>query len=233
MIRLTLLGRWRLLRDGIPVVVSPNGRRLLAFLALHGARDRAFVTGTLWPESSERRAHANLRTTLWRLRHEDADIVVATPTQLWISSASSDLKDLTDYATSLLADPEAPIRDDKFELLAGPKLLPGWYDDWVESERGRLAQLRLHALEVLSRRLLAAGRVTPALEAALAAVRIEPLRESARCAVIRAQIAEANIAEAVREFEQFRDLLAKEFDVEPSERISRLVAPYLRRSDRR
>lgn len=228
-----MLGRWRMLRDGMPVAVSPAGRRLIAFLALYGARDRAFVTGTLWPESSELRAHANLRTTLWRLRREDADLVAATPTQLWLGFASSDVEDVTEYATSLLSDPEAPIKDDKFELLAGPELLPGWYDDWVESERGRLGQLRLHALESLSRRLLAAGQVATALQAALAAVRIEPLRESARRIVIRAQIAEANIAEAVREFEQYRDLLAKEFGAQPSERIAELVAPYLRHSARR
>jgi DNA-binding SARP family transcriptional activator len=230
---MTLFGRWRLLRDGIPVAVSPNGRRLLAFLALCGARDRAFVVGALWPESSEARAHANLRTTLWRLRREGADVVAATPTQISLYGVSSDVDDFTTYAMSLVNDPNALVQDDKYGLLAGPELLPGWYDDWVESERKRLGQLRLHALEALSRRLLAASRVAPALEAALAAVRIDPLRESARRTLIRAQIAEANIAEAVREFQHFRDLLAKEFDVTPSERIAGLVAPYLRSSARR
>lgn len=231
--RMTLFGRWRLLRSGMPVAVSPNGRRLLAFLGLCGARDRAFVVGALWPESSEQRGHANLRTTIWRLRRECADIVAATPTQISLHGVSSDVDDFVGYATSLVNDPIAQIWDDKYGLLAGPDLLPGWYDDWVESERNRLGQLRLHALEALSRRLLAASRVAPALEAALAAVRIDPLRESARRTLIRAQIAEANIAEAIREYEHFRDLLAQEFDVQPSERIAELVAPYMGRSVRR
>lgn len=230
---MALFGRWRLLRGGMPVAVSPNGRRLLAFLALCGARDRSFVVGALWPESSEPRAHANLRTTLWRLRREGADVVAATPTQIWLHGVSSDVDDFTSYATSLVNDPTAPIQDDKYGLLAGAELLPGWYEDWVEYERRRLGQLRLYALEALSRRLLAASRAAPALEAALAAVRIDPLRESARRTLISAQIAEANFAEAVREFEHFRDLLAEEFDVNPSERIAELVAPYLRSSARR
>ncbi len=217
----------------MPVAVAPNGRRLLAFLALCGARDRAFVVGALWPDSSEPRAHASLRTTLWRLRRDGADVVAATPTQISLDGVSSDVDDFTRYASWLVNDPTAPIQDDKYGLLAGAELLPGWYDDWVESERRRLGQLRLHALEALSRRLLAASRPASALQAALAAVRIDPLRESARRTVIRAQIAEANIVEAVREFEQFRDLLAEEFDVNPSERIAELVAPYLRGSAHR
>ena len=38
------------------------------------------------------------------------------------------------------------------------ELLPSWYDDWVLLERERLRQLRMHAWEALSEKLVRAGR---------------------------------------------------------------------------
>jgi DNA-binding SARP family transcriptional activator len=64
-------------------------------------------------------------------------------------------------------------------------LFPGWYDDWVLLERERLRRLRLHALEVLADKLVREGRYGEAVQATYAAVRTEPLRESAHRAVVR------------------------------------------------
>ena len=43
------------------------------------------------------------------------------------------------------------------------KPLPDWSDDWLVLERERWDQLRLHALETLARRLIAAEKYLPAL----------------------------------------------------------------------
>jgi DNA-binding SARP family transcriptional activator len=226
--RLTLLGRWRLLRAGTPVTLSRNGQRLVAFLALSGPRDRDFVAGTLWSDSSQLRAHANLRNALWRLRRAGGELVSATPDQLGLSGTSIDVDDLITYATDLLNDPAAPIDARRSGLLAGPGLLPGWYEDWVQEQRDRLDQLRVEALERLSARLLSARLLALAAETARAAIRLDPLRESARCRLIDAQLAESNLAGAVREYRQFHTLLTRELGVAPSRRITALVAPYLR-----
>ena len=74
-------------------------------------------------------------------------------------------------------------------------VLPQWYEDWVLVERERFRQLRLRTLETLSRQLLLADRFGPALEAGMAAVAAEPLRESAHRAVIAVHLAEGNQAE--------------------------------------
>lgn len=42
-------------------------------------------------------------------------------------------------------------------------MLPSWYDDWVLLERERLRQLRMHAWEALSEKLVRAGRYGEAL----------------------------------------------------------------------
>ena len=83
-------------------------------------------------------------------------------------------------------------------------LLPDWYDDWVVPEAEEWRQLRLHALEALSDLLTIEGRFAHAMGAALAALRVEPLRESANAAVIRVHLAEGNQADALREFRRYR-----------------------------
>jgi DNA-binding SARP family transcriptional activator len=104
------------------------------------------------------------------------------------------------------------------------ELLPGWYEDWVLLERDRLRQLRLHALEALADKLAAVGRHGEALQAAHAAVRLEPLRESARRAMVRIQLAQGNVAEALRTYESFRRYLVDELGVTPSSQMEELVA---------
>jgi SARP family transcriptional regulator, regulator of embCAB operon len=116
-------------------------------------------------------------------------------------------------------------------------LLPDWYDDWVVPEAEEWRQLRLHALESLSDLLTIEGRYAHAMSAALAALRVEPLRESANAAVIRVHLAEGNQANAVREFRCYRALLQRELGVEPTPSLFELVglAPSIsrrRRGDR-
>jgi DNA-binding SARP family transcriptional activator len=70
---------------------------------------------------------------------------------------------------------------------------------------------------------MAAGRHAEALQTAFAAVRAEPLRESAHRMVIRVHLAEGNVVEALRAFEQFRGLLDRELGVRPTSLMTRLV----------
>jgi hypothetical protein len=91
----------------------------------------------------------------------------------------------------------------------------------VEAEDWR--QLRLHALETLAGRLTAVGCWGQAAAAAQAAVRAEPLRESAHAALIQVHLAEGNQSEAVRQFTRYRALLHAEFGLEPTMRLRRLI----------
>lgn len=56
------------------------------------------------------------------------------------------------------------------------ELLPDWYDSWLPDEREELRQTRLHTLEGVARVLSNSGRHADAIQAALAAIRLEPLR---------------------------------------------------------
>jgi DNA-binding SARP family transcriptional activator len=102
------------------------------------------------------------------------------------------------------------------EEVLSADLLPDWTEDWVLMERESYHQLRLRALEALCRRLGAKGRWGQAVQAGMAAVAGEPLRESARSALIEAHLAERNVGAALREYEAFRQLLHDELGLEPS-----------------
>ena len=103
------------------------------------------------------------------------------------------------------------------------ELLPGWYDDWTTLERERLRQRVLHALEALSREFRRRGRHAEAVEAALAAVNSEPLRESAQRVLVEAHLGECNWVEAERAFISYRDFLERELGVSPSRDLNALV----------
>jgi DNA-binding SARP family transcriptional activator len=140
-----------------------------------------------------------------------------------------DVRELGDWARRV-RDPQVGINEvDMPDTGLRGQLLPGWYDDWVLLERERLHQLRMHAFEAVAKRLTAAGRHGEALEAAYATVRAEPLRESAHRTVVRVHLAEGNVVEALRAYEQFRTLLDDELGVVPSAQMVQLVTPYVGR----
>jgi DNA-binding SARP family transcriptional activator len=214
--------------DDLPRAVQ----RLVAHLCLAGRTTRTAAAGRLWPDVPEDRAHGSLRSALWRLNRVAPGLVEASGCVLRLAAdVRVDARDLVDWARRATAPPAGPgdvaVPD---PALLGD-LLPGWYDDWVLVERERLRQLRMQALEAVAARLACLGRHGEALETAHAAIRAEPLRESAHRTVVRVHLAEGNVAEAVRAFEFFRTMLEEELGVPPSEQLTRLVrhVPRLRR----
>lgn len=214
-----LLGDPYVLQAGQHRCVPEGCKRLLAFVALKGGRvDRRHAAGCLWPDGPEVRASGNLRSALWRLRGSGIDVLEADKVNVYLRErTSTDLDALCGWADRLVAGiaTEADMRVPEWTT-AVAELLPGWYDDWVIFERERVRQRMLHALEVLSCRLRADGRYGEAVEAAMDAVAVEPLRESAQRVLAEAHIAEGNYVEARRTFGAYRELVRRELGVEPS-----------------
>jgi DNA-binding SARP family transcriptional activator len=229
-VRLSLLGSFDLRIDGSPVPVTPNGQRVLAFLALHGpALLRSYVAGSLWLDSSDGHAAGSLRSALWRLNRRGQRLVEAGDERLRLADGLDvDVTSAVAEARELLA-PDGVACPRPSDLLLHGDLLPDWYDDWVALERERFRQLRMHALERLSERLAAAHRFGEAVEAALTAIESEPLRESAHRALMRVYIAEGNRSEALGHYRAFRRMLDDELGLAPSELMETLVAAITQR----
>jgi DNA-binding SARP family transcriptional activator len=224
-IRVSLLGAFELSTDGESIDLAVPAQRVLAFLALQDqAVDRAHVAGVLWRGSGSERAAGSLRSALWRIRRCGESIVEITPRGLRLSQAVRvDVREMISWARRV-GDASHPIEDDDVrQAFDGGELLSDWDDDWVVLEREWLRQLRLHALEVLSQRLVSVGRYGEAIEVALASLRDEPLRESAHRAVISVHLAEGNPSEALRQYRRYRELLRAELGLEPSPLIKELV----------
>lgn len=225
-VRLGLLGGFRLTIDSEILTLPMNSQRLVSFLALQ-ARPllRTYVSGSLWSESTDQRARGSLRSALTRLRHPRYALVELTSDHIELSpNITVDFREAEALARRVL-DPSQELDDAAglHDEVLNADLLPDWTEDWVLIEREAYHQLRLRALEALSRRLIASGSFGQAVQAALAAVAGEPMRESSRRALIEAHIAEGNITAALREYDAFRDLLFAELGREPSAQMIQLV----------
>jgi DNA-binding SARP family transcriptional activator len=219
---LSVLGGFRLSSDGVTVALPSNAQRMLGFLALSGTGQRRDVlAGRLWADASQARAHAYLRTAVWRVRQRLPGVLSCSRDSVELDPAVTvDYRVMTSLAEQLLHHdlPGDELRQVPFTLLA-LDLLPGWDEDWLLIDRERHRQLRIHALEALSTQLTDAGEYGLAIDCAYAAIGIEQLCESATYALLRACLAEGNRAEALRQFRRFRRLLAEETGLRPSPRL--------------
>ena len=225
LMRLSLLNRFELARDGAPEVVPMSGQRLLALLAVHPwPLLRPYVAGTLWPDTSEERAHGSLRSALWRVQRLCPGLIEPAGAQLGIGPAVEvDLHTAEAFARHVLDESDADVvgANPPSHLLGD--LLPDWYDDWLLFERERFRDLRLRALDVLCERLTCAGRFRDAAEVGHAALAAEPLRESAHRALVRIHLLEGNAVEALRQYRLCRRLLAEQLGIDPSSLMEELM----------
>jgi DNA-binding SARP family transcriptional activator len=224
-VEIHLLDSFRLTIDGRTVDLPHPAERLLGLLAIkRHPLLRGYVAGTLWLDNSDGRAAANLRSVLWRLRTRGLSLVVPHNGTLELANGVQvDLWDADALAHRWLTGTETDADHDVPSSGLTGELLPDWYDDWVQDERESYRQLRLHALEMMAERLASLGRWGDAILAALAALSIDPLRESAHRAVIKVYVAEGNVAEAIRQLRRCERLMIEEVGVPPSTRLYELI----------
>lgn len=233
-IRISVLGTLSVLVGGRPLTkLSLGSQRLVAYLALHDrTMSRASVAATMWPQAPDQRAGASLRSALSRMDPLIRQAIVASSTGLRLAdTVAVDLRESQALARRLLQQGARPTDADvSWAAVAAlsVELLPDWYDDWVVGESEGWRQMRVHALEELVRRLNAAGRLAEAAAAARAAIRVEPLRESAHAALVRVHLAAGNQYDALAAFEGYRTLLRRELCLEPTPLLSELVSALRR-----
>jgi len=220
-----VLGGFEVRRDRELVTLPLNAQRLVGFLAVRERPQlRQTVAASLWQDTAQARAAANLRTALWKIRQECGSLIRADRNYLSLDeTATVDLAHLLAQARRLI-NPDAALApaDVSTRSLIGD-LLPDFDDEWIRFEQERLRQLRIHALESLCRRLSACGRHAEAVDAGQVAVAAEPLRESAQYALVVAHVVEGNVCEAKRQFALYRDLLWESLRLTPSISFTELI----------
>jgi DNA-binding SARP family transcriptional activator len=224
-VRVALFGGFQLIRGGEAVGLPLTAQRLVAFLALQPRPVlRSYVASALYMDKTEDRAQGNMRSALWRSRQPGFPLVavrgehlgLAPTVEVDVRIVLAGARHLVDFGQTI----EEPELDEGL-LLAD--LLPDWFDDWVLTERERLRQVRLHALESLCSRLIRRGLVARAIDLGMVVTASEPLRESAHRLLIEAHLAEGNVAEALRQYDRYAAVLRQDLGFEPSPRMRGLL----------
>jgi DNA-binding SARP family transcriptional activator len=223
---LTLLGGFECVHRGNPVPLALGAKRLLALLALQPAGvHRVVAAERLWPASEPDRAVANLRSALWHgKRIGEAPVIDPGGPRLRLAPTVG--VDIHLLLERIRGPGRTGWEDDEHkDAVAGltRTLLPGWSDDWLTFERERWDQVRVHHLECIARQLLAQEHYFAALETAMAAIAVEPIRETAHRIVIEIHLAEGNKATALKHYQRYRGMLQRELNVAPSQQMDQLV----------
>jgi len=216
-----VLGPFAVRRDGTPLRIRPSAQRLLALLAVLGPLRREAAAAALWPASGPATALGNLRNALHRLRQDTIGAVTASSSVLHLSGIDTDIAAMRAWAWEAVrgegawaGPPDVPGQD----------ILPSWDDEWLVQPREEFRLTRIYALEAAAQRLLTAGRFGESAGLAGAAVRADPLRESANRLLIEAHMRNGNRFDASSQYAAYRDLLAEELDVSPGRAVTALVS---------
>jgi predicted ATPase/DNA-binding SARP family transcriptional activator len=202
----------------LPRLRARKGQWLLALLTLHShvAVERAWLAGTLWPDSPEPQAFNNLRVNLADLRRAlgPEAVRLQAPTartlRLDLSGADADLLAF-DQA---IASTEIPALERAVALHRGP-LLEGCTEPWAFQERQAREQAYLDALETLASHAMATGDHATAERRLRRAAAVDPLRENTQRALMQALAAGGNYAAALQVYRELRLLLHREIHAGP------------------
>jgi DNA-binding SARP family transcriptional activator len=223
---LRLLGGFELVGPDGTVDVPPGVQRLLAYVALQGRSvTRARVADDLWPEVDATRAATSLRSALWRVGRLGPLLAAGSQSIRLAPDVRVDVAEVSAMAAQVR---EGAVVDVPFLASFNLELLPGWQEEWVTLERERLRQLELQVLDFLIAHRVERGLLGEAVDAAIRAIRLEPLRESSHRDLIRIYVAAGNRTAALTHYEGFARLLHVELDLAPEPATTALVAPFLR-----
>jgi DNA-binding SARP family transcriptional activator len=228
-LEIQLLGDFRLVYRGkvLTGVDTPRLQSLLAYLLLH--RDspipRKLIAFNYWPDSTEAKAHNNLRSLLHRLRNSlpDADEYIEH-TNSWIRwrCESSYRLDVEQFQiaikdANLISSPDKLIKSliGLIDLYSGD-LLPGCYEDWIIPLRDHLQSDFLSQLDKLIEILESQRKFQEAIRYAQKYLRYQPYQESAHQRMMRLHALNNDRASGLHAYHTCVRVLQNELGIDPS-----------------
>jgi SARP family transcriptional regulator, regulator of embCAB operon len=219
---------------------SRQGRLLFAYLALHRARaiPRDELIDALWPQAAPANATDALTVLLSKLRtvlgadtlSGRASVKLALPADAKIDveetlaavHRAESAAALGDWARAWSAALAA-------QLIAQRPLLPEHDLPWLQEWRRRLDDVLQRALEAYGEACLGIGgcELAGAERTGRRLIALNPLRESGYRLVMQSLAQRGNLAEALRVYEQARNVLREELGIAPGPAIRELHAQLL------
>jgi predicted ATPase/DNA-binding SARP family transcriptional activator len=238
MTRIQLCGRLKADVEGrhvTPDLRGRQGRVLLAYLVLNRGRpvSRDELIAAIWPEAPPADPSAALRTQLSRLRSALGSKALAGRDAVELHLSANTWIDVEAAERAIVAADSALKSADWKDAwahahialnIAGRPFLAGFEAPWVEDVRRELEELHMRAREVIARAGIGLGgsELAGAERAARALIRIAPFRESGYLLLMRALVASGNTAEALRTYDELRNLLAEELGSAPGTEVQAL-----------
>jgi predicted ATPase/DNA-binding SARP family transcriptional activator/Tfp pilus assembly protein PilF len=215
---------------------------LLAYLAYHRrqAHPREVLIELLWPDRVPQAGRGSLSMALSSLRHQleppgvPAGAVILADRFTVQLNPDAVTTDAAEFETALRSAAQARSRSEQGQRLTmaverySGELLPGYYEDWILTERQRLSDLFVQALSRLITHLEQAGEREQALRYAYRAVGADPLREEAYRALMRLYAATGQPVSGLRVYAQLKRLFKRELGEAPSPATSQLARELLR-----
>jgi DNA-binding SARP family transcriptional activator/predicted ATPase len=231
-LHIKLLGGFQLHLDDAPVMVGVQARpqALLTYLLLrrHAPQSRQHLAFLFWPDTSEAQAHTNLRQLLYHLRRAwsavDQFLQIDARSLQWKPEAAFTL-DIVAFERAVargMATHAAQVDGARTVLeeavaLYGGDLLPGCYEDWLLTERERLRQHFLDALEQLVALSEDERDHAAAIHHAQRLLRTDPLHETTYRRLMRLYALNGDRASALRTYHNCVTLLERELGVGPNQ----------------
>jgi DNA-binding SARP family transcriptional activator len=243
-LEIQLLGPTQVRLDGQPITGyrADTAQALLAYLAMHAGTPcrRTSLAGLLWSDYDESSALTNLRQALRRLRTAIGDsertppFLQVTRTTIALNPKSDHWLDVDAFSEALDAvrshahrRPETcavcaerlaeAVELYRGEFLAGFSLDSALFEEWMVVERERLHGQALQALGHLAAYHEAQGEFQEAVRYARRQLELEPWREEAHRALMRALALSGQRSAALAQYEACREVLREELGVEPAE----------------
>lgn len=226
---LDLMKSWQLRQDGEVVHVAARQQRLIAVLAVRGDSLRNFLAGLLWPEYPEAKALESLRVTVHLITRQTPGLVNKKGPMLSLDKrVNVDLHRiraaLKEAGKAGNGKADSGTAAALLQVLRDVDFLPGWYEDWVLYEQSRLRHDQLRAFTLISHRFADMDDYEAAADAAVAALELEPLYESAVRILVTSELAQGNLATALLAYDRYQEQLQREMGVAPSEGLRHLMS---------
>lgn len=250
-LRIHLLGSVRVTHEGLPIGISMGRavKALLGYLTLfrHRFHAREVLAGLFWGDSSEKRARSCLSTTLWRLRkvlEPDRNttgtyLVTTSMGEVGFNQESNHWLDIDVFEkkvklfltrpTESFKSEEANQLEKALNLHTG-ELMEGFYDDWALRERERLRTLYVNGQIHLLHHYSHHNAWEKGLACAQKILNLDPLREEIHREMMRLYFKNGERAQALRQYENCREILAAELGVAPMEETQILYKRILQKS---
>jgi len=225
-----LFGVYPIRIDGEPCYLGISGatQKLFQYLLLAAGKEirRELLAEIFWSRSSVGRQRSALNSAIWRIKQQLTDIdgidLVCNGPTVFLQVApdvSNDAKELSEIVHGISLN--EPLDERNVERLCvalnkcDAPIMEGVTSDWVLTEREKMFNIKIRGMTMLMHWRGEQRRYEDALEVGRRLLAEDPFREAAQCEVMWLYVLNGQRARALRQYEEYRELLRDELDIDP------------------